>query len=624
MDSRKRGGLGSVVASVFRGVDLARRLVVNALFLLVLLWLLVMVQDPAPLVPESAVLIVRPQGNIVEQLSGDPIARAVAVARDTEESETLLKDLLDAIDAAKDDDRIKAMLIDLNYMGGAGLSKLQELRQAIDAFKANGKTVIATSDFYGRSSYYLASTADEIYIHEYGVAFLEGYGVFNTYYKQAIDRLEVDWNVFRAGEFKTAVEPYVRQDMSDEAKEDHREWLGDLWRGYLEDVATARNQTVEALEDGIENFNEYLRNADGQAAEAALRLGLVDHVGARDAVRERLVALVGKDGEDEEDEPSFPQIDALDYLAALGSKRPRADHGGDAVAVIVASGDILDGRQVPGVVGGDSTAQLIRQARRDDQIKGLLLRIDSGGGSMFASEIIRHELELLREAGKPLVVSMSSVAASGGYWIAAEADEIWAEPTTLTGSIGIFAMFPTFQEPLERYLGMRVDGIGTNWLAGSLRVDRPLDPRLGEFLQSSLDHNYRNFLELVGGARGMTPEQVDEIARGRVWSGADAQQLGLVDQLGGFQEALAVTAVRAGFEETYSVRYLEQELEFGEQLMLDLLTRSASWIAPVARTARSSPMVDSLTRFLSEQGRKLARFNDPKGIYAHCQCEIDW
>lgn len=624
METRKQGGLIGAIASVFRGVDLARRLVVNVLFLLVLLLLLVMVQDPAPLVPETAALVVRPQGNIVEQLSGDPIARALAVAQDADEPETLLKDLIDAIEAAKDDDRIKAMLLDLNYMGGAGLSKLQELRQAIDAFKAQGKTVIAASDFYGRSSYYLASTADEIYLHDYGVALLEGYGVFNTYYKQAIDRLEVDWNIFRAGEFKTAVEPYLREDMSDEAKEDHREWLGDLWGAYLSDVAASRNQTVEILEDGIESFNEYLRGAGGNAAEAALQLGLVDHVEARDAVRRRMIELVGEDGVDEEDEASFPQIDAFDYLLALGSERPREDHGGDAIAVIVASGEILDGRQVPGIVGGDSTAQLVRRVRRDDQIKGLLLRIDSGGGSMFASEIIRRELELLQDAGKPWVVSMSSVAASGGYWIAAEADEIWAEPTTLTGSIGIYAMFPTFQEPLERYLGMRVDGIGTNWLSGSLRIDRPLDPRLGEFLQASLDHNYRQFLELVGEARGMLPEKVDEIAQGRVWSGADAKERGLVDQLGGLREALAATAARAGLEEPYSVRYLEQELDFGEQLMIDLLTRSGRWLAPVTRTARSSPLVDSVTRFLSEQARKLVRFNDPRGMYAHCQCEIDW
>ncbi len=617
----QQGGLWGFLASVGRGIDLARRLVVNFLFLVILGLALVLFQQPKPILPDQAALVLRPQGNIVEQLSGDPVSRAIAALRDLDTPETLLQDLLAAVRAAKDDPRIKVLFLDLNSMGGAGLNKLQELRAAIDDFKTSNKPVIAAADFYVRSNYYLATTADEVYLHEQGLVLLEGYGIFQNYFKQGIDRLEIDWNVFRAGEYKSAVEPFLREDMSPEDREATRDWLGDLWQSYVEDVAASRNLTPAAFNQGLERFTTHLAGAQGKAAEAAKRLGLVDHVGSRDAVKARLIELVGED----ENEHTFRQVDFRDYLVALGHDRPGFDRGGQAVGILVASGNIIDGHHAPGTVGGESTAELIRKARHDDNVKALLLRVDSGGGSMFASEVIRRELELFRAAEKPLVVSMSSLAASGGYYIATPADEIWASPTTITGSIGVYGMFPTFQKPLERHLGIKVDGVGTNWLSGSLRLDRALDPRVKDTLQLMLESSYQDFLRLVGEARKMSPEEANQVARGRPWSGVDAARLNLVDHLGNLTDAVKSAAARAELGDDFDVRYLEPELDFGDRLLLSLLTKvKATRVTLGFRPGVHASPLATVERLLQEKQRLEGLLHDPLGLYAHCRCEVEW
>jgi protease-4 len=410
--------------------------------------------------------------------------------------------------------------------------------------------------------------------------------------------------------------------MSDEAREANLEWMGDLWRSYLADVAAARGTTRSALTGAIERFDALIEEAGGDTAKVALATGLVDHLVDRDGVRERMIQLVGED----EETHSFHQIGHAAYLAALGDEARPYPTEGDAVAVVVAKGSILDGSQPPGAIGGDSTAALIRDARQDESVKAIVLRVDSGGGSAFASEVIRRELELAREAGKKVVVSMGTVAASGGYWISTASDEIWASANTITGSIGIFGMIPTFQKPLQKHLGIRVDGVGTTWLAGAVRPDRELEPRLRPALQTMIEQGYREFLDRVAEARSMSVEEVDRIARGRVWSGQDAHERGLVDELGGLAEAIASAAAMAELGEEYAVRFVEKEPSFGEKLARQFLTRAADWLGPVETGYRGgviAPIQRSLLELVERQTEMLAGLNDPNGVYALCDCEVE-
>jgi len=617
---KKKAPLVEVVFAVGRGIDISRRIVLNLLFLFILVLLLVaMAADPRPQVPRTTVLVVAPEGRIVEQLTGDPTTRAIQKLTGGEVPETLAKDLIDAILAARDDERVKALLLDLDGMGpaGWGLSKLQDVKAAVNEFKASGKPVLATADIYETSRYFLATAADEIYLHPMGAVVLDGYSRFRTYYKKGLDKYQVDWHVFKVGDYKSAVEPYERTDMSEEARTANLGFLRDLWGSYLEDVAGSRNTTREAIEDSILRLNDLLREAGGQAAEVALRVGLVDHVGDRDALRDRLIELAGESGVTH----SYHRIDFPDYLEALGTDRTPRKSYGDGVGVIVAKGEILYGDQPPGTIGSESTAALVRKARHNQRVKALVLRVDSGGGSAFASEVIRRELELVRKAGKPVVVSMGTLAASGGYWISTASDEIWANPNTITGSIGAFAMFPTFQKPLDEYLGMRVDGVGTTWLAG-IRPDRELPEGAGEMIQQMLERTYQDFLRQVSEARGMTTDEVHAIGQGRVWSGIDAHGHGLVDQLGGLSDAIASAAQLAGLGDDYAVRYIEKELDFEDRVMLALLDDVSAWYRPSGDSSSSPLLQDSLMAFLSRQAEILSRFNDPNGIYADCLCDF--
>lgn len=604
---RFAGGLG-------RTIDRARRWTVNVLFVVLVVLLIGWLFADGPEIPDQVALVLAPDGDIVEQLDGDPLDRAFDEMAGGAEPQTLLRDLLDSIAAAKEDDRIRVLLLDLDRMGGAGLTKLQDLRAAIEDFKSSGKIVIATADNYNQSSYFLAATANEIYMHEMGLVLLPGYGRYRTYYKEGLDRLELDVHIFRVGEYKSAVEPFLRNDMSPEAREANLEWLGDLWSDYLDEVSSARGMSREELESAIGRFLDTLRE-ERRTARVAQRLGLVDHVGDRDEVRNRLIELLGED----EEGASFPQIDGPTYLASLDA-RPSERNGGGEIAVIVAKGSIVDGSAPPGQIGGDSTAALIRDAREDDSVKALVLRVDSGGGSAFASEVIRHEFELARAADKPVVISMGSVAASGGYWISTASDEIWAGSSTITGSIGIFGMFPTYQKPLAKHFGMRVDGVGTTPLAGGLRLDRELQPEVGEAIQLMIDQGYDDFLERVAEARDMTSDEVDKIARGRVWSGHDAYELGLVDHLGGLDQAIASAAEKAGLGEDYGVRYVEKEIGWQQQLMADLIARASTVFGPTERL-RTPSLQTRLLDVLRAQTEMLESLNDPNGTYAHCLCE---
>jgi protease-4 len=614
----------SLFFRLLRGLDGLRRFLVNVLFFGLLAALVTAAMSGRPKVPDGAALVLKPQGVLVEQLSpGEPLERLVAESSGVGSMarETLLKDLLDAIRAAKDDGRIKALYLDLEDMAGGGLTKLRDLRAAIVDFKKSGKKVVTYSDGLMQAQYYLAAQADEVYLHPDGMVLLEGFGRWRSYYKEGLDRYGIDVHVFRVGEYKSAVEPFLRNDMSPEAREMAVETYGDLWRAYLADVAAARKIRPEDISSLIDALPDRLRAAGGDAAKLALEAKLVDELAPRDEVRKRMIDLVGKSA----DGKSFRQVGVSTYLQARGGDRTGATGKANAVAVIVAKGDILDGDQPPGTIGGDSTARLLRRAREDDSVKAVVFRVDSGGGSAFASEIIRRECELVRKAGKPLVVSMGSVAASGGYWVATDADEIWAAPETITGSIGIFGMFPTIDRPLAKYLGVHTDGVGTTRFSDAIRPDRPLDPGVADLLRQYVDEGYGDFLERVARARKMTVEQVDEVARGRIWSGEDAKGLGLVDQLGGLDQAIESAAKRARLEKGYRVWYVEKEKSLRERVMSMLAAQAlevavaAGW-APQASSPASALSVAGRLRDLRRDVERLSRWNDPRGVYAHCLC----
>ncbi|UCH96257.1 MAG: signal peptide peptidase SppA [Candidatus Aminicenantes bacterium] len=615
---KKNSSFLTTVTTVWRGIDFFRRLVLNIVFFAIFFYLLNLLACQGPTVPGSTVLVLAPQGNIVEELSPgkiDPVNKLMG----TEEQETLLKDLLDAIDSGKDDPRVKVLLLNLNALGNAWLTKLQDLGAAINRFKKSGKKVIATADDYSRNSYYLAAHADEIYIHHMGLVVMEGYSRYRQYYKEGLDKLEVDLNLFRVGKYKSAPEPYIRNNMSKDAKEANMRWLNALWDSYLKDIARARKINIEKINDYIDRFNEYLKESNGQAAIMAKNAGLVDYVASRDLLRQRLIKIVGEDKETH----SFYQIGYKDYLAALDYDRWGDDESGDVIGIIVAKGSILNGHQPPGTIGGDSTAALIREARKDDDVKAILFRVDSGGGSAFASEVIRRELELARKDGKPVVVSMGSVAASGGYWISMASDQVWAYPTTITGSIGIFGFIPTFQKTLKKYLGIQVDGVGTNKFAGALRVDREMSTEVKEALQTLINRGYDQFITMVAKARNKTPDQVHEIAQGRVWIGSDAHKLGLVDHMGGMGDALDSAAKLAKLEKPYKIKYFRKKPGFWQRLWNQLFAKASVKEQTQIQSQQPLNPFTNMMQILVKQMKRFSEFNDPHGVYAYWLYDID-
>ncbi len=618
---------GRLLRALWYGLNTLRR--VLHLILLVGLLIIVLaaiVGQPVP-VPASAALVINPTGMLVEQLEGSPLDRALADLNNQAPPQTLLREVTDSLERAAEDDRIKAVVLDLDGLEGGGLAKLQAIGEQVQVVRAAGKKVIAVGSGYTRDQYYLASRADEVIMHDLGLVYLEGYEYFRMYFRGALEKLQIDLHEFHVGEYKSFVEPFVRDDMSDKDREASKLWLGGLWTAWQQDVAAARKLKPEALQSYADQFAERLEAENGNGARAAVAAGLVDKLMSRPEVDEYLSELVG---ESESDDGSFSAIDFRAYAQATGIELRLKNNQDRNVAVIVASGEIVDGEAAPGAVGGDTLAAEIRKARFDDSVEAVVLRIDSPGGSMFASEVILDEIEALKAEGKPVVASMSSVAASGGYYIAMPADEIWASNTTITGSIGVGALFPTIQRGLST-LGVHVDGFGTTELAGQLRFDRPLGDEARRVLTASIEDAYRIFVGKVADARDLTFEQADVIARGRVWIGADALQRGLVDHIGGLAESVAAAAALAGLEEgAYGVRYFEPEQTLLQRFAIEMAARAVRAANRLGAGALLAGLQgvgggmagEMLTRF-DQELQLLSRFNDPRGIYFHCLCVIE-
>ncbi|HZF31929.1 MAG TPA: signal peptide peptidase SppA [Gammaproteobacteria bacterium] len=606
------------LAAIWRGLDRVRRLLHLILLLGIFLVLIAGLFGERISVPGAAALVIAPQGALVDQLSGDPFERALAKARGTPLQETLLRDVVDALRAARDDRRIKGVVLQLDGLSGAGLSKLQELAAEIAAFKKSGKPVTAIGDGFTRDQYYLAAQADKIYMHPMGMVLVDGYSRFLPYYKSFLDKVFVDYNHWTVGEYKSFVEPATRNDMSPEDQEASRTFLVALWNAYQADVTTARHLSGTALQHYADDIGELLAEAGGDTAKLALSYGLVDELLPRDTMRERIRTSIG---EDEGDAPrgDYTGIDFEDYVAAV--RAAAAPVRGSKVGVVVASGTILDGRQPPGSIGGDSLAELIRQVADDDQVKALVLRVDSGGGSAFASDVILRELQVFQQSNRPVVVSMGSVAASGGYWISMGANEIWASPTTLTGSIGVGATIPTFQRLLDK-VGVHVDGIGTTELAGGFDTTRGLSDEVKNLIQQSVGNTYKQFIGQVAEYRKRPVEDVDRAARGRVWAGTDALERGLVDRLGGLPEALESAAQLAGLESgSYRVEYFEQQLGLPERLALALTAKAGPAVRALAGESEWHARVSRWLETAMEPLAFMERFNDPRGVYVYCFCD---
>lgn len=608
-----------LISSIWRGVDGVRKIL--HLLLLVMLFLVFFgtLSGTPPLVPQKAALVVQPMGPLVDQLDGDAYDRALSELLGDAPPQTLVQDIIDALAFAKTDDRISVVHLELSGLSGGGLSKLRRIGAAIDDFKESGKPVVASADYFSQPGYHLAAHADELYMHPEGIVFLQGYGGFRSYYKDAIDTLRVDWNVFRVGTHKSFVEPYTRMDMSPEDRESRTHLIQQFWSMYQDDVESARGLDDGTVDDFAQNLLEHVEESNGDIAVAARAAGLVDKLLGRTELRAVLKEYAG---EDSSDSALYSSIDSLQYLGNM-----RLLHSDDVkdenIAVIVAAGTVLNGSQPSGSIGGESTAALLRQALSDESVKAVVLRVDSPGGSVFASEVIANEIIALRAAGKNVVASMGSVAASAGYWISVVTDRVVASPATITGSIGVFGMFPTYQRSLAA-VGVTTDGVGTTPWAGQLQPNREMSPAVKKLFQLMINDSYDDFISGVADRRAMEKSVVDGVAQGQVWTGQDALEHGLIDELGTFEDSIRIAAELAGLKEgEYGQKLIEVKLSPTQQLIMDFLAITKRAGFDVATLVSAPTAFDSFANGLQRLLSGLSQFNDPKGLYSHCFCEIE-
>jgi protease-4 len=611
--------VGGFFRGVWRGLDGLRRILHLLLLLLIFGFIIGALSSGLPKLPAKGVLFLQPQGEIVEQRSGDPITIAFNRASGQGESETLLWDFLDSIRDAARDSRVVAIALQTDYFDGAGQPTLEEVAAAMREFRASGKKIIAWGTAMNQAQYYLAAQADEIYLDPMGEVLIDGYERYRMYYKGLLDKLGVDMHLFRCTGcvYKSAAEDMVRIGMSEQDRQESLAYMKGLWDGYRTAVGKARGLAPEVIEQYANGYVDALRSNGGDSARVALEAGLVTALKTRQQVTDRLIELAGDDGEGD-----YPVIQYADYVRVHRAERELHKPGKARVGVVVASGEIGDGEQPAGSIGGETASKLLREAREDDDIAAVVLRVDSPGGSGLASEQIYREVAAIRAKGKPVVVSMGDLAASGGYYVAAPANRIFASANTITGSIGVFSALPTLDRTLGK-VGVTVDGVGTTALSGKMRLDRPMDPALHDYLQMSVDHFYDVFLAHVAEGRGKTREEVAAIAQGRVWTGADAKERGLVDELGGYDAAVKFAAQLAKLPEGYDVERIEPSLSWAEQLALQLHVAgariSALFLAPAVREIRNDLAPLSWVRHEFDRFEQLATSGKP---LAYCLCAV--
>ena len=618
MPDTQPGLIYRFVRGIWRALNFSRLLVINLLFVLVMVWILVVLFSAKPILRDRTVLVIAPEAQIVEQYSADAGSMAVARAFGGHNKEVQLRDLLRALEAVKSDKRIDRVVIRPDLIRAEGIVQLREVARALRDVRASGKEVIAYAENLDQMGYLLAVEANTIYLHPSGSLVLQGFGRYRSYYREGLqDKLGVDVHLFRVGEFKSAAEPYILDAASPESKQADLFWMNDLWQRYLADVGRARGIDPAKLAADIDDLPKGLKAADGDPARWALNAHLVDALKTSDEVEN----IIESKGMVDNDLHSFRQVDLDGYLAHLGRDLPGLR--GNVVAVVVAAGEITSGQQPPGKIGGESTAMLIARARNDDHVKAMVLRVDSPGGEVFASEQIRREVELTRQAGIPVVVSMGNVAASGGYWISMNANRIYADPSTISGSIGIFGLVMNIPRTLEK-IGVHSDGVGTTRWAGAFDPTRPLDPAVGELIQSTIEHGYAQFIGNVARARNRSPQQIDAIARGRVWSGAQAKDRGLVDAFGGLRESIDAAAQLGKLDPgKYHVVYVEKEMTPFERFFAGL-SQNTNARALLAASGLRALFVPEHTQDEIEHGLSWlgAQKDKPFSAVAHCFCGL--
>ena len=555
-------------------------------------------------IPEKTALVVAPSGFIVENRS--PLEPLEAFMQD-EQGEVLLSDLVKAINLGAKDERITVLVLDLQAVAGPSVAHTIELKKALDNFKASGKPIVAMGDYYAQGQYLLAAQADHVLLHPKGSIELTGFAAYRTYMRQLLANARVTMNIFRVGEYKSAVEPFLRDDMSEGEREVVSQWLGKLWSEYTTYVEDARGLSQGFIDSFVAEFPDRLDAVGGDGAQMMADAGLVDELLFRDAQESYIAELVGAT----EDDGSFVGVGVDHYLMAQGFLMTEApDEMKPRIAVVPIEGELVPGESGSGFAGADTIVEQIERALELERLSAVVLRVNSPGGSVFASEVIRQKVLQIKEQGIPVLVSMGAVAASGGYYIAADADQIWALPGTITGSIGVFAAFPTV-EKLYDWVGASVDGVASTPLAAAIRFETGIAPMGERIINSYIGRVYQDFVGLVAEGRGKTWDEIDAIAGGRVWSGADAQEIGLVDQLGTLANTIDAAAELAEIDE-WEVRLIgtpiSPEQLFLEQLGRNLGTASVSKHSVVARFASQ----------LAVPLRTLDSLQDPRNLYVRC------
>lgn len=624
MSDAKPGPIRTFFQFIWNAVNFTNHLVFNLIMLIILISILAVIsagmsaKSFTPLRDNTA-LVLDLEGVLVEQRTVDSISTALAEAQGGGEREILLRDVLSIIKAAKKDPHITHLVLNTDGYNAPGMASTREIAAALKDFKTSKKPVYAFADNYEQKQYLLAAQADKIFLDPEGAFFPEGLGRYRLFYREALqDKLGLDVHLFRVGEYKSAAEPYILDAASEESKQADLYWMNDIWQRYLQQVGKARGIAPEAISAAINELPQRLAAVKGDLAQLALNEKWVDGLKTAYEMEEYLVDQ-GVAFDDESG--SFQQIDMIDYLGHVNSKQ-MAKPQSNAVAVVVAQGEIVDGEQPQGMVGGVTTSALIRAAREDEEIKALVLRVDSPGGSVFASEQIRREVELTKAAGKPVVVSMANVAASGGYWISMNADRIYADESTITGSIGIYGLMLRAPRTLEK-IGVRSDGVTTTPWAGAFDMTRPLDEPTKQVVQSVIEHGYSQFIGKAAKARKQTPEAIDANARGRVWSGFQAKEKGLIDAFGGLQTAIDDAAARAKLgTNDYRVDYIEEPMSPFEQFLSNLAGNSETqglirWASPALGLIQQTRMGRQIRADLQWLDRNTGK---PVNAIAHCFC----
>ncbi|WP_075181936.1 signal peptide peptidase SppA [Pantoea sp. 1.19] len=612
--------LWRIIAGFFRWtwrlLNFVRELVMNLFFLFLLLvgagiWFQLNSDTPAA-APTQGALRIDLTGVIVDKPSMNDklskLGRELLGAGSDKLRENSLFELVDAIRQAKGDGNITGIVLDLRNFAGGDQPSLAWIGKALREFRDAGKPIYAFGDVYSQPQYYLASFANKIYLAPQGGVDLHGFATNGLYFKSLLDKLDVTSHVFRVGTYKSAVEPFLRDDMSPAAREADSRWIGELWQNYLNTVAGNRQITPQQLFPGAEGIIAGLQQNGGDSARYALHNKLVDELSSAAAFDAAMIKVFGYDAQRKD----FNSIRIYDYPLRAGAGAGAADSGN--IAVIAVNGAIMDGEETNGAVGGDTTAQQIRDARLNKAVKAIILRVNSPGGSVTASETIRAELAAAKAAGKPIVVSMGGMAASGGYWVSTPADFIIASPSTLTGSIGIFGVINTVENSLSR-IGVHSDGVATSPLA-DVAATRALPPQVQQMMQITIEHGYKNFVDLVAASRKQTPEAINRIAQGHVWTGSDAKQNGLVDALGDFDDAVSQAATLAKVRAPTLVWYQSEPGWFDR--VLNRFDSSARALLPAAVSAWLPPPAASALNDFRQASDMFSYMNDPQHRYAFC------